>query len=168
MHTQRRMLRMAEQSEKRVIDYYIFVDYSDYLIGYNIIERQKLNLILPKIVKFRHYKEEMHKKIYLLKIRREIKSLNLVSLFLRQKIMHIKDNLLLFAEIIEFVSKNDNCLIFMSVDNNQFNAFIKLLNIVPHKEHLKVVKESDLKRRSVEHQLSLEIDTMLNIERMSK
>ena len=33
---QKTLLKMAEQSEKRVIDYYIFVDYSDDLIGYNM------------------------------------------------------------------------------------------------------------------------------------
>ena len=155
-------------NKKRTFDYYIFIDYSHDLIGYNIIERQKLNLILPRIVKFRHYKEERHKNTYLLKIKKEIKSMKFASFLLKQKIMRIKDNLLLFTEIIEFVKKNDNCLIFMSVDNNQFNAFIRLLNIVPHQEHIKIIKESDLKRRSMEYQLSLIIDTMLNIERMSK
>lgn len=149
-------------------EYYIYVDYSGNLVGYNIIEKAKIPLILPKIVKFRHYKEERHKRIYLLKIRREIKISNLTSFLLRQKIMHIKDNLLLFAEIIEFVKKNDNCLIFLSVDNNQFNAFTKLLGMIPHKEHITAVMESELKRRSLEHLLSLIIDTMLNLERMSK
>lgn len=40
--------------------------------------------------------------------------------------------------------------------------------IIPHKHNVALVKESDLKRKSAEHQLSLIIDTMLNIERMSK
>ena len=157
-----------ENKQKRNIDYYIYIDYSAELIGYNIIENEKINLILPKIAKFRHYKEERHKKIYLLKIKREIRNSNLTSLLLRQKIKHIKDNILIFLEVIEFVKNNDNCLIFMSVDNNQFNAFTKLLDMIPHKEHIKIVKESDLKRKSLEHQLSLIIDTMLNLERLSK
>lgn len=156
------------KNQRKEIDYYIFVDYSGDLIGYNIIERNKLGFISPKIAKFRHYKEERHKRMYLLKMRREIRNYNLTPLILKQKIMHVKDNLLLFAEIIEFVKKNDNCLIFMSVDNNQFNAFIRLLDMIPHKEHVMVVKESDLKRKSIEHQLSLIIDTMLNLERVSK
>lgn len=157
-----------EDKEKWAIDYYIYLDYSGELVGYNIIEKEKVDLILPKIVKFRHYKEERHKKIYLYKIKREIKNSNLTSLLLKQKIKHLKDNLILFAEIIEFIKKYDNCLIFISVDNNQFNAFIRLLNLISHKEHITVVKESDLKRNSIEHRLSLIIDTMLNIERMSK
>ena len=150
------------------IDYYIYIDYSADLIGYNIIEKKKINLILPKIAKFRHYKEERHKKIYLLKMKREIKSSDLISLILKQKIKHIKDNILVFLEVIEFVKKNDNCLIFLSVDNNQFKAFTKLLDMIPHKSHITVVKESELKRKSLEHKLSLVIDTILNLERMSK
>ena len=157
-----------ENYGKRDFDYYIYVDYSDYLIGYNIIEKDKITLIMPKIAKFRHYKEERHQRIYLLKIRREIKVSDLGSLILKQKIMHMKDNLLLFADVIEFVKKNDNCLIFLSVDNNQFNAFSRLLDIIPHKEHIIAVRESDIRRKSMEHQLSLIIDTMLNIERVRK
>jgi len=159
---------MSSETQKRIIDYYIFIDYSSDLIGYNIIEKEKIALILPKIIKFRHHKEERHKKIYLHKIKREVKNSNLTSLLLKQKIKHIKDNLIIFAEIVGFVKKNDNCIIFMSVDNNQFNAFTKLLNMIPHKDHIIVEKESKLKRKSLEHQLSLIIDTMLNIERMSK
>lgn len=159
---------MSVETHKRIVDYYIFIDYSFDLVGYNIIEKEKVPLILPKITKFRHHKEERHKKIYLHKIKREIKNSNLTSLLLKQKIKHIKDNLIIFAEIIDFVKKNDNCIIFMSVDNNQFNAFNKLLDMIPHKDHIIVRKESELKRKSLEHQLSLIIDTMLNIERMSK
>ena len=153
---------------KKIIDYYIYIDYSENLVGYNIIERKNLSLILPKIIKFRHYKEERHKRIYLIKIRREIKNLNLDSLILKQKIKPIKDNLLVFAEIVEFVKGHDNCGIFASVDNNQFNAFTKLLDMILHKDNIIIVKESELKKGSVEHRLSLIIDTKLNLERTSK
>ena len=72
------------------------------------------------------------------------------------------------GDIEEFIKRYNNCKIFASVDNNQFNSFVKLLDIVPHKNHVILVKESDLKKGSVEYKLSLIIDTMLNIERMSK
>ena len=147
-------------------DYYIYLDYSENLVGYNIIEKEKIPSILPNIVKFRHYKGEIHKRIYLIKIKREIKKSNLRSLMLKQKIGYIKDNLILFAEVLEFVKKNDNCIIFMSVDNNQYNAFLKLFRMIPHQSHVLVLKESDLKKESVEYKLSLIIDTMLNIERL--
>ncbi len=83
---------MSSETQKRIIDYYIFIDYSFDLIGYNIIQKEKIPQILPKIAKFRHHKEERHKKIYLHKIKREIKNSNLTSLILKQKIMQIKDN----------------------------------------------------------------------------
>ena len=159
---------MTQREINKKIDYYIFIDYSNDLIGYNIVEYGKLHLILLQIIKFRHYKEERHKRTYILKIKREIKNSNLTNLLLKQKISPIKDNLLIFAEVIEFIKKFDNCIIFMSVDNNQFNAFIRLLEMIPHKDHVIVRKESDLKRNSPEYQLSLIMDTMLNIERVSK
>ena len=162
------MFKNNKKYKKSIIDYYIFIDYSADLIGYNIIEKKNVHAILQKIVKFRHFKEERRKKIYLIKIKRETKKSNLISFLFKQKIKHIKDNLAMFAEIIEFIRKNDNCLIFMSVDNNQFRAFTRLLEIIPHKDHIIIRKESDLKRNSPEYRLSLIIDTMLNIERMSK
>lgn len=149
-------------------DYYIFIDYSVDFIGYNIIENKNVPAVLQKIVKFRHFKDERHKRTYLIKIKREIKNSDLTSFILKQKINHLKDNLLIFAEVMDFVKGNDKCLIFMSVDNNQFNAFKRLLEMIPHENHVTLKKESDLKRNSPEYRLSLIIDTMLNIERMSK
>jgi len=43
-------------------DYYIFIDYSENLIGYNIIEKEKLKNLLPKISKLKHYKVLTEKK----------------------------------------------------------------------------------------------------------
>lgn len=148
-------------------DYYIFVDYSESLVGYNIIEKNKIPEIIKLIHKFRHYKDERHKKTYLFKIKKEIEKSNLLSLILKQKIIKIKDNLILFTEIIDFVKNHNGCLIFMSVDNNQFIAFTKLIELVSV-HNIKIIKESDLKKDSIEHKLSLIIDTMLNLERMSK
>ena len=153
---------------KGSIDYYIYIDYSAELIGYNIIEKEKLNLILPKIAKSRHYDEERHKGTYLIKIKKIIKKTEIISLMYKQRIRHLKDNISIFLEVLEFIKTHDNCAIFLSVDNNQFNAFTKLMALVPHKEHVTVVKESELKKGSVEYKLSLIIDNMLTIERVSK
>ena len=43
-------------------DYYVFIDYSENLIGYSIIEKDKLNDILPKLTRFRHYRKAGDKK----------------------------------------------------------------------------------------------------------
>ena len=59
-------------------DYYIFIDYSEDLIGYNIIERNKIFELLPKISKIKHYKEVKHKKQYLKAIKSNIEKNNLI------------------------------------------------------------------------------------------
>ena len=43
-------------------DYYIFIDYSEDFIGYNIIGKEKIKELLPRISKIKHYKEIKHKK----------------------------------------------------------------------------------------------------------
>ena len=40
--------------------------------------------------------------------------------------------------------------------------------MIPHKQHTTIIKESELKKDSVEYRLSLIIDNMLTIERLSK
>ena len=150
------------------IKYYVFIDYSMNLIGYNIIEHENIPKLIPLLVKFRHYKTQRHKGTYILKMKRDINNSGINGLLYKQKITEIRYNMLIFLDVLEFVKKNDNCAIFMSIDNNQHNAFIKLFNMIPHKDHVKIVKESELRKKSIEYRLSLIIDNMLTIERLSK
>lgn len=46
-------------------DYYIFIDYSENLIGYIIIEEDKIKELLPRITKIDHYKKTKHKREYI-------------------------------------------------------------------------------------------------------
>ena len=160
--------KIGQLNKKITFNYYIFVDYSDDLVGYNIIEKNKISRLLEKISKLGHYKEERHKGTYIIKIKKIIKKNEIISLLYKQKIRHLRDNLSIFLEVLEFVKAHDNCAIFLSVDNNQFDAFYKLMALVPHKQHVMITQESKLKKGSVEHKLSLIIDNMLVIERMSK
>ena len=41
---------------KEEFDYYIFMDYSENLIGYIIIDNDKVDRLLSKITKLKHYK----------------------------------------------------------------------------------------------------------------
>ena len=150
------------------IDYYIYLDYSEELVGYTIIKKEQVTDILPKISKLHHYKDIKNKKSYIRSAKRLIDNNKIDQCLLKCKIKKLKDNLSIYIEIIDFVKTYDNCKIFASIDNNQFVAFMRLLEMVPHKEHISVVKESDLKKGSVEYKLSLIIDTKLNIERLSK
>ncbi|HRZ85520.1 MAG TPA: hypothetical protein P5277_01945 [Candidatus Paceibacterota bacterium] len=67
---------------------------------------------------------------------------------------------------IEFININNNCEIFISVDNNQYNSFMKLFNLMPHQDNILILRESCIKKDSNECKLSLIIDNLLNIERL--
>ncbi len=148
-------------------EYYIFVDYSEDLIGYNIIETSKIKDLLLKISKIKHYVEIRHKKSYLKAIRRTFEKNNILSYFTAFKIKKMKQNLEIFADIAEFIRANENCLIFISIDDKQYSNFERLVRIVNGKNIL-VIKEGKLRKDSREHKLSLIIDNLLNLERVKE
>lgn len=157
---------MPSETQKRIIDYYIFIDYSERLVGYVIIQKEKIKDLLSRISKLHHYKYIKYKKAYIQSIKKVFEKNKIDDYLFKFKSKELKDNLSIFVDIIDFVKKYDNCMIFISVDNNQYIAFTKLLDMIPHKEHIIIVKESSLKKGSVEYDLSLIIDTKLNIERI--
>ena len=156
------------KKKNKVIDYYIYLDYSEFLVGYLIIKKDDLSELLPKISKLHHYKDIKNKKGYIHSIRKVIEKNSIDKYLLKCKIKHLKDNLSIFIEVIDFIKINDNCIIFASIDDNQFISFVKLVGMIQHKDNVIVVKESDLEKGSIEYKLSLIIDTKLNIERLSK
>lgn len=149
----------------RQFDYYIFVDYSEDLIGYIIIEHKRIKEILPKISRFGHYREAEDKKIYLKNVKQTFKREELLNYFIKHKIRETRHNMNIFLDIGEFIKNNANCLIFASVDNKQYNSFLNFIEIVNGK-NIKVVKESELKVNTTEYQISLVLDNWLNIERL--
>lgn len=147
------------------IDYYIYLDYSERLVGYTIISKEKSNILLPKISKFHHYKDIKYKKAYISSIKKVIITKNILEDLFKHKIKELRENLYIFTEVIEFIKVNNNCAIFASIDDNQYRAFVRLLNLIPNNNHTIVRKESNLKRGSSEYKLSLIIDTLLNLKR---
>ena len=147
-------------------DYYIFIDFSENLIGYNIINYEKMIELLPKISRFSHYKTLRHKKEYLKSIKSRIEKEKILSYFLKHKIRETRQNIEIFLDIGEFIKNNPNCLIFASIDNKQYNNFQNFVKIVDGK-NIKVVKESELKVGTIEYQISLVLDNWLNIERLN-
>jgi len=145
-------------------DYYIFIDYSEDLIGYTIFERNKVKEILPKISKLKHYKEIKHKKQYIKAIRRGFEKKEILKDILVFKIKKISRNLEIFVDIGEFIKSNSNCLIFLSIDDKQYSSFKRLVKIVDGTNIL-IIKEGKLRKDSPEHRLSLIIDNLLNIKR---
>lgn len=153
--------------KRKEFDYYIFIDYSENLMGYNIIEKDKVRELLPKISKFRHYRDSRGRKIYLKHIKNTIVRERLKSYFLKLKISNMHKNADIYAEVLGFVRKHANCIIFISVDNRQFKAFKKLVGLVDGKKVF-VKKESELVKGTPEYQVSLVLDNLLNIERLRK
>ena len=151
----------------REFDYYIFIDYSENLIGYSIIEKTKLKEVLPKILRFRHYRAAKDKKLYLKNVKKAIERDNIKSSFLKLKIKEIHKNIEVYLDVLEFLKKYENCIIFISVDNSQYLAFRKIVNIVDGK-NIVVKKESELLQGTPEYLASLILDNLLNIERLKR
>ena len=72
-------------------DYYIFIDYSVNLIGYTIIEKNKLFDLVPKISKFAHYKNLKNKSSYIHSIKEIIRKNNILDFFIKYKIAAPKE-----------------------------------------------------------------------------
>ncbi len=147
-------------------DYYIFIDYSENLIGYCIIEQNQIKDLLPKITKLAHYKELRHKREYLNSMKKLFERDKIDSYLKKLKIKGIRNNLDIFIEVSEFIKKYENCIIFICVDNFQYKTFRKIISLVDQNK-VAIVKESQLKKGSPEYKLSLIIDTQLNLVRRS-
>ncbi len=146
-------------------DYYIFIDYSENLLGYIIIERARIKDLLPKIFRFRHYRDAGDRKLYLKNVKQTFKRENLLSYFIKHKIREIRQNMEIFLDVGEFIKNHSNCLIFASIDNKQYNNFQNFVKIVDG-DNIKIIKESELKVGTIEYQISLILDNLLNIERL--
>jgi len=156
--------KIIRRGEKNKFDYYIYIDYSENLIGYTIIEKDKIEDLLPKISRFRHYRGSKDRKIYLKHIHNTIKKEKICSYFLKFKIKKIYENMEIYVDVLDFIKKHEHCIIFISIDNKQYIKFKKLVHIIDG-EKTKIVKESGLKRGTIEYQMSLIIDNLLNIKR---
>lgn len=148
-------------------DYYIFIDYSENLIGYSIIEKDKLKELLPKIARFRHYRKARDKKLYLKNIKNTIAREDIKSCFLRLKIKEMSKNMEIYLDVLEFLKKHENCIIFISVDNKQYPNFRKLVNVADGANTV-IKQESELRKDTPEYQISLVLDNLLNIERFKE
>ena len=148
-------------------DYYIFIDCSEKLIGYFIIEGQKLRELLPKISKFSHYRNLRHKHAYIQSIKKIIEKERISSYFVKHKIREIRQNIDVYLDVLEFIKKHENCIIFVSIDDGQYFKFKKMVQVADGGKTI-VKKESELRKGTPEYQADLVLDTLLNIERLRK
>jgi len=150
---------------KKEFDYYIFIDYSENLIGYTIIEKCNKNFLLSRIVQFTHFRDLRHKETYLIKIKRVIKINEIFSYIYKCRIGSVWDTLSIFGDIIDFIKENKDNSIFLLVDDRQYTSFIRLFKELILNKNILLIRESELKKSSEEYKLSLIIDNLLNIER---
>ena len=155
-----------ENKERKAFDYYICLDYSERLVGYIVIAKEKVPELLPLITKLHHYKDIKYKKSYIQAVKKVLEKNKIADHLLKCRIKELKDNLSMFIEILDFIKQHPESNIFISIDDNQDIAFSRLLGMM--NLNITTMKESELKKGSVEHRLSLIIDTMLNVERVSK
>lgn len=153
--------------KRKEFDYYIFIDYSESLIGYNIIKNDRIKDLLPKITKFAHYRKLKHKSSYINSIKKIIEKEKIISYFIRNKIRSMRQNMEVYLDVLDFLQKHDNCIIFISIDDHEYSNFRKMVKISDRGRTV-VKKESQLEKRTPEYQISLVLDTMLNIERLRK
>ncbi|MBU3923298.1 MAG: hypothetical protein KJ592_00100 [Nanoarchaeota archaeon] len=146
-------------------DYYIFIDYSENLIGYLILKKEEIKNCLSKISRFRHYREAKKRKLYLKNARKTFNKKELLGCFCKKKIRAVMETPEIFFDIAEFLKENSDSFIFVSVDNRQFSNFEKFVKVIDGK-NVKIVRESDLRKHTPEYQINLVLDTWLNIERM--
>jgi hypothetical protein len=146
-------------------DYYMFIDYSENLLGYNILEYSKIKELLPKISKIKHYKDIKQKREYVRSIRKIFEKNKVLDYFLKAKIREIMQTPEIFSDIAEFLRCNSNCLVFISVDNKQYSNFERFVKVIDGAS-TKIVKESELKKDSKEYKISLVLDNWLNLERL--
>jgi len=150
--------------KREEFDYYIFMDYSENLIGYIIIDKQKLNELLPKITKLKHYKGLKNKVQYLNAAKKLFEKNRILDIVSKHKIAELRQNIELCSEILDFCIKESESKMFISVDDRQYRGFMKIVSLIDGKR-FKIVKEGQLKINSPEYQMSLIIDTLLNLKR---
>lgn len=152
---------------RKDFDYYLFIDYSEVYLGYLIIEREKIREFLPRVMKFAHYRQLKHKAPYLKSMRKLVDINKIRSYLYKLKIRKTEATPEIYSDILDFLKKNEDKQIFASVDNKQFINFRKMIKSIDGK-NVRVIKESESKRDSPEYKIDLVLDTLLNIERLTK
>ncbi len=145
-------------------DFYIYIDYSEKLMGYLIIECKNKDVLLKKINGLKHFKDMRNKEQYLHKVKNIFKKNSIESLLYKSKIVYTRDTIIILEEVIFFIKKNRDFNIFISIDDKHHDSFVRLFKEFDNFDFI-IIKESKLKIGTEEYQLSLIIDNLLNIER---
>lgn len=149
---------------KKEFDYYVFIDYSEDLIGYIIVNKEEVKELLSKITKLKHYTKLKYKKSYLNSMRKFFRKNRILDFLEKHKIIELRQNIEICSDIFDFCEKKKDSKIFISIDDRQYNGFMRLAKILDGKRFT-IIKEGKLKKGSEEYQMNLIIDTLLNLKR---
>ena len=87
-------MEQKETKEKRsIIDYYIYLDYSERLVGYIIVQKEQIQNILSRTSKLHHYKDIKNKKGYIQSVKKIFDNNQIEQYLLKCRIKELKDNL---------------------------------------------------------------------------
>lgn len=150
--------------KSKEFDYYIFIDYSENLIGCIIINKNKIKELFPKISKLKHYSKLKYKRQYLSSMKKLFEKNKILDFLDKERIIELRRNIEIYSEVFDFCKKNSEASIFICVDDRQYNGFMRLAKILDG-ARFTIVKEGKLKKDSEVYRLSLIIDTLLNIKR---
>ena len=131
--------------KKKDFDYYIFIDYSENLIGYIFIEKEQIQNCISKISKLKHYKELKQKDLYLKSMKKLFNKNEILECLCGHRISELRQNIELCSEVFEFCKSKSESKIFISIDDRQYKGFIKLIEIIDGKRFT-IVKEGKLKK----------------------
>ena len=149
----------------REFDYYIFIDYSEDYLGYLIIDKEKVNEILPKISKFKHYRKARNRKLYLNNASKTLRRENIYASFLKFDLCKNNEKLKVYTEVLDFVIKFSNWNIFISIDDHEYSNFTQIFNPI-NSAKIILKKESELREKTCKYQMNLVLDTILNLKRL--
>ena len=141
------------------------MDYSENLIGYLIIFSEDLVKCIPKITRLKHYREVKKRKLYIKKVKATYKKEKILECFYKKKVREILETPEIFLDIEEFLEKNKDKKIFISIDDRQYPKYHRLVK-KNDGENITIVRESKLKKNTPEYRINLVLDTWLNIKRL--
>ena len=124
----------------------------------------KVKELRPKITKLKHYTKLKYKRQYLNSAKKLFKKNKILDSIDKHKIIELRQNIEICSDIFDFCEKNTDSKIFISVDDRQYNGFMRIAKILDG-ERFTIIKEGKLKKGSEEYQMNLIIDTLLNLKR---
>ena len=90
------------------------------------------------------------KKLYLKNVKKTIQKEEINSFFLKLKIKTLSKTMDIYLDVLEFLKKHGNCIIFVSVDNHEYPNFRKLVKFADGQKVI-IKRESEMSEGTPEY-----------------